>query len=370
MRDRLLAEGYALAGSAYATDGWAVADGIHAGEDLYDLFRREVGQPRRVYAWGESMGGLVTVLLAERHPEWIAGALPVCGALAGTTANFDLALDVAYGVRTLLAPDLKLAGFSSVEEGAGALALARAALARAARDPAAAARISLVAALADAPGRTATEDGATPAARLRADAEALASALFFATVGRAELERRLGGNPSSNVGVDYAARLSPAERQRVEALAPGDVDPLLAQLAAGPRVSPDPAPRQRADALDPGGAVADPTVLLHTAADPLVLAQNATAYRVRAEAAGSGGLVLALHSVPPATYGTAGTGSAPYGAGHCALRADEHLSAVRLLDGWVDSARRPSGGEVQAAVGGSGGLRGDHEPGPWPGRLP
>ena len=88
LRDRLLAEGYALAGSAYATDGWAVEDGVRAGEDLYAEFRRAVAEPRRVYVWGESMGGLVTALLAERHPDWISGAVPTCAAVAGTTANF------------------------------------------------------------------------------------------------------------------------------------------------------------------------------------------------------------------------------------------------------------------------------------------
>ncbi len=39
--DELLAQGYALAGSAYASNGWAVADGIKAGEDLHCLLRRE-----------------------------------------------------------------------------------------------------------------------------------------------------------------------------------------------------------------------------------------------------------------------------------------------------------------------------------------
>ncbi len=33
----LLAKGYALAGSAYATNGWAVADGVAAGEQLHDF---------------------------------------------------------------------------------------------------------------------------------------------------------------------------------------------------------------------------------------------------------------------------------------------------------------------------------------------
>ena len=45
MADALLAQGYALAGSAYKTNGWAVEDGVKADEDLHDYFVEEVGSP-------------------------------------------------------------------------------------------------------------------------------------------------------------------------------------------------------------------------------------------------------------------------------------------------------------------------------------
>ncbi len=37
----LLAEGYALAGSAFATNGWDVLDGVKAGEQLHELLHRQ-----------------------------------------------------------------------------------------------------------------------------------------------------------------------------------------------------------------------------------------------------------------------------------------------------------------------------------------
>jgi hypothetical protein len=52
----LLAQGYALAGSAYATNGWAVQDGISDTKRLVSRFRGTVGKPTRTLLWGFSMG--------------------------------------------------------------------------------------------------------------------------------------------------------------------------------------------------------------------------------------------------------------------------------------------------------------------------
>ena len=91
-----------------------------ANEDLYSYFSNTFGKPKRVYVWGASLGGLITQTLAEKHPEWVAGVAPLCGALAGTNLNLDLALDVAYSVKTLFYPPLKLSGFTSAEEAVNA----------------------------------------------------------------------------------------------------------------------------------------------------------------------------------------------------------------------------------------------------------
>jgi hypothetical protein len=61
---KLLSEGYALAGSAYKSNGWAVGDGVTAGEQLHDQFVKLVGTPKRTYVWGDSLGGLITEVLA------------------------------------------------------------------------------------------------------------------------------------------------------------------------------------------------------------------------------------------------------------------------------------------------------------------
>ena len=109
----LLSKGYALAGSGWASNGWAVADGVKANTDLYEFFRDEVAEPERVYAWGDSLGGLVTMETVEANPDWVSGAAPLCGVVGGVVANMDLALDAQYGIRELIDPDFQLTGYAS-----------------------------------------------------------------------------------------------------------------------------------------------------------------------------------------------------------------------------------------------------------------
>jgi pimeloyl-ACP methyl ester carboxylesterase len=74
----LLAQGYALAGSAYKTNGWAVQDGIADTRALVSHFRGAVGTPSRTLLWGFSMGSLVTLALAEQTAGHFDGYLAAC----------------------------------------------------------------------------------------------------------------------------------------------------------------------------------------------------------------------------------------------------------------------------------------------------
>jgi len=85
---------------------------VRAGEEIYEFFTTNVGQPNRVYVWRDSLGGLITQTLAEKHPEWVDGAAPLCGVVAGLVPNIGLALDAAYGVQQLLVPDLQVVDYA------------------------------------------------------------------------------------------------------------------------------------------------------------------------------------------------------------------------------------------------------------------
>jgi dipeptidyl aminopeptidase/acylaminoacyl peptidase len=74
-RGFLLGQGYALAGSSYATTGWALEQAIPDQIATLDLFSSQsfgFGKPARTIAWGHSLGGIITGALLQTR--WEAGA--------------------------------------------------------------------------------------------------------------------------------------------------------------------------------------------------------------------------------------------------------------------------------------------------------
>jgi pimeloyl-ACP methyl ester carboxylesterase len=361
----LIGKGYALAGSAFASNGWAVADGIAAGEQLREFFADNVARPARTYVWGDSLGGLITQELAERHPEWISGAAPMCGVLGGANLNFDLALDASYAIKTLLAQDLKITDYASHDEAVAAFRSGYDRLLAATEDltndvP----KLLVAAAVVDPARKTARFDGSTPESQVSAVVEGLVTALAFSTIGRYEIEQRVGGNPSDNSDADYPARVSDEERSLIEAVSPGSTDRVLAQLAAGQTVAADPDARAEFDTLgNPTGDVKVPTIALHTAADPLVLVQNESVFADRV--AGSEDRtadVVQLYTVPPDTYDD----PAPYGAGHCNFTTEERVGTIDVLNRWVRDGVYPVPAAAAAEFGTNSGIEPTYRPAPWP----
>ena len=362
---RLLAQGYALAGSAYKSNGWAVADGVAAGEQLHDWFAGNVGKPDRTYVWGDSLGGLITQLLAEKHPEWVSGAAPLCGVLGGTNLNFDLALDLAFAVKALVHPQLKLSGYSSYEDAVANFDGAyKAVLAATKSTGTGIPKLLLVGALTDAPTQTVTYDGSTLQSRAGALVESLVTGLVYSTVVRWEVEQRVGGNPSGNTGADYGSRVSAEEKQLIETVAARSTERNLALLDAAAKVSPDAGAREKFAALGtPTGNLTVPTITLHTKADPLVLVQNETVFAGKVGAARNRKADLVqLFTAAPASYPE----PAPYGAGHCNFTTGERLGTVKLLDDWVRRGTFPTPPAETAAFGPDTGLALGYRTGLWP----
>jgi pimeloyl-ACP methyl ester carboxylesterase len=147
----LLGHGYALAGSSYATTGWAVQDGLADQVATLDVFGSLVGQPGRTIAWGHSLGGLITAGLLQRDPDRFAGALPMCGPVAGSVGTWNQALDAEFVFQQLMAPPgpLQLVRITDPVQN---LQIAQQTLAAAQATPAGRARVALSAARADVPG--------------------------------------------------------------------------------------------------------------------------------------------------------------------------------------------------------------------------
>jgi pimeloyl-ACP methyl ester carboxylesterase len=330
----LVGQGYALAGSAFKTNGWDVQDGVAADKDLYSYFSDTFGKPRRVYIWGPSLGGLITETLAETHPDWVSGVAPLCGVLGGTNLNLDLALDVAYAVKTLIYPPLQLTEFASEADSVAQWqAASQAVVAKASQGGAAGiADLLVIADLAGAPSKTDKYDGHDTTSIGQAYAQSIITALGYGTWGRYDIEQRVGGNPSQNVGVNYATRLSDADRTAIDTVAPGQLNGILAKLEAGTRVSADEAARAKADQLgNPTGDIQHPTITMHTENDQLVLVQNENVFAQRvSQQPDAKGQLVQLFTAPPSRYATA-----PYGAGHCNFTTTELVGVMTLLDNWV-----------------------------------
>jgi pimeloyl-ACP methyl ester carboxylesterase len=93
-RDMLLEDGYAVAYSSYSENGLAVRGGFKETEHLLPLFRSSFGSPSSVYVIGHSMGGLIAVMLAEKHHGKYDGALPICGIVGGGVMAIDYVTEV------------------------------------------------------------------------------------------------------------------------------------------------------------------------------------------------------------------------------------------------------------------------------------
>ena len=349
-RKWLLDHHYAAAGSSYSSTGWALEDAFKDQMALLDFFTAHVGKPQRVIAWGASLGGIITAGLVQLHPDRFAAALPLCGVLSGGVATWNSELDSAYAFKTLLAPTSSLQLTHITDDGANRNLAAQ--LFTAADSTAQGrARLALIAALIDLPGwfdpRLPEPAAADYTARAAAQADWESKVDFsFAFAYRKELEQRAGGNPSWNVGVDYASLLagSPDRDEVVHLYAQAGLN--LAQdlrtLNAGTRIKADPAAAaylERFITFD--GNLAVPMLTVHTTGDGLVIPPNESAYASVVGAAGKSDLLRQVFV---------------HRAGHCAFSPAEIVAALEVLlkrldtGAWDDAALQPSALDAAATT--------------------
>jgi hypothetical protein len=368
--DALLKKGYALAGAGSSTGGWAIDDAIDSISTVREAFVDNVGVPNRIYTWGQSLGGLAALRSGQAN-DWVSGSASMCGLLGGLNPNMDLALDAAVGVKALLEPDLTLTGYRTVKQARKAYDRAMTAVTEAAQDPTGQGltKLQAIAAAAEIPTQTRTAEGTTLDQQRVAIVENLGRVLARTTLERFRVEEQLGGNPSTNVGVNYGARVTTDEAALIDAMAgtEGATLALLQQIAALPAVEADPAARTAADAqYPPPGKLNKPNVTLHTAVDPVAILANETLYGQAAEkASGQDIRWLSINvSNPPSPYPADGV--APYGAGHCSFTGRSLVGAVQILDDWVRRGRFPTWAGNTLAFGAESGFAGPNTLPDWP----
>ncbi|MFE2990595.1 alpha/beta hydrolase [Streptomyces sp. NPDC059262] len=337
VRDRLLAEGYAWVGSSYDPHGsqWALNSAEQDQFATLDAFGSAVSRPARTLSVGQSMGGLVNAQIARDGGGRIAGALGLCGLVAGGTDLDTYQLNAEFTLTRLLLPDeaVKLTGFASAAEATATADRLTAAVTSAQTTPAGRARIALAAAYLNLPAWSSGERPPAThdyAAQQEQQYAWLAQGLLtFIEGGRYAMEQSAGGNNSGNVGTDYTALLRDSEHAaQVRALYRGaglDLSADLDTLARGPRIAADPAAVAAARRSSSAGQGLDmPLLDVHTVADNLVPAEQESALARRVRAAGDGALLRQAYVAR---------------TGHCTFTTAETVAAVHALEWRVEHGR-------------------------------
>lgn len=328
----LLAQGYALAGSAYKDNGWAIDEGLQDTKDLAVFFRSRVAQPEHTILWGISLGTIITFKSMEQFGGIYDGALCMCGAGSGASRIWDsgvaayLAYDVVFGVpgpwgtvgevrndldfEAEVAPKL----FSEII------------------NPINFPKFEFIRLVAGTPGR-----GLTPPPPPMFFPDWVFTDFFFLTEARAELQRRARGPYVQNVNQSYS--LTTDERLYLSALGvPSTViDTWLAQMNARTNIVPRPAARNYVENnTDFQGKIKNPVLTVHTIIDPLVVVSNESAYAELIAIEGKEELLFQTYTS---------------GVGHCAFTGPQFLTAVGAIDSWVRTGTRPSPAVFSAALG-------------------
>ncbi|HEU4623874.1 MAG TPA: tannase/feruloyl esterase family alpha/beta hydrolase [Steroidobacteraceae bacterium] len=322
LEDWLLAHGYGLLASSYSTAGWAVAEAVPDQLAALEVFTQKFGKPRRVIAWGESMGALVTIALAEQRPARISAALASCGSLAGSVAMMNQALDAAFAFRTLLAPQSAIR-LVAVDDDVANGARVRSVLEDAMRTPAGRARIALASALGQLPAwsqpNTSRSDVSSPDERIAQVSKTFVMGVFLP---RTDQERRAGGVFSWNTNVDYRKQLEKSGDldwvRAMYAKAQLDLDQDLDALNAAPRIAADPdAVAYMKRYYAPNGQLSVPALSYHTIGDGATVPSHQAAYEQTVSLAGRGSFFRSAWSEA---------------AGHCAFTPGEHVAALRAIE--------------------------------------
>ncbi len=108
----LLGQGVAIMGSGFARQGWNADSAIATNVELISVFKKAFPTTTKVVAWGGSLGGFITQALAEKHPELISAAAPLCMA-DNIEPQLTMAGDFLWGLKTLFDPSIKAGNYAA-----------------------------------------------------------------------------------------------------------------------------------------------------------------------------------------------------------------------------------------------------------------
>lgn len=275
-----LSQGFAVAESAYSSQGWSVSDALVDNEQLRSYFTGKYGKPARAYLVGFSLGGHVALASLEKYGPTYDGALSLCGINIPAAVVFD------EGILTpLVAFDYLFPGVMGLAPGGLSDPESPPMLDPETVESALAQNESAAAILVD---------------RLQIRREYLAGALMLNYMVLREAQMRSEGFPADNTATAYT----------------GFGDDAAFNNGARRYTGDQRAMRYIADAADLTGRVSKPVVLQSNNNDPTVPKRFHAVYPRLAAAAGHGGQVVSLP---------------PVGEGHCDFSPEQILTAFGAL---------------------------------------
>lgn len=325
LESALLAMGYAVAGSAYKTNGWAVEDGISDTKALVSHFRSTVGQPARTLLWGFSMGSIVTLALAEQTAGQFDGYIAACAVAAGAPRAWDGAIATSLAYKTTFGWNDAWGSVGDVRDDLDFDSEVLPKMIPEVSNPLNFGKFEFIRLV------TGTVPLGLPAPGYPGW---IITNMFFGTEGRAELERRAGGPVGQNLTHVYA--LSPVDKAYLAAFGV-NADVLLAQMNAGRTIAADTSARNYVEHwADYSGKIKQPLLTLHTQTDSLVPVQHESAYAATVAAAGRSDQLAQTFT---------------NGNGHCAFTGPQLVTALTALDNWVATGAKPTVASFPAALG-------------------
>lgn len=401
----LLKQGFALAGSGVQTQGWNLADQVLATTIVIDQAITTFPAIDRVAAWGASLGGLSSQILAESNPGLVDAVAPLCLA-ESALSEITLAGDFLWGVKTFFDPSIKLSNYSSGTAGymemvgdIGKVLTVFGTLAAAIKanptTPAWPATSTAPATLKGIPVRSAvlllglisgvstqspTYDASSgPKGPLEtsfglvispalAVLENGAEAAILAVVANYDMELRAGGVVFDNSKTNYAARLGDDSDVYAAGLSgktaiAGMLGYLSALNPAAPRVTADASAVAAMKAQgEISGKITVPTITLTATADHIT-PPGATQYLVNqynsALASGDSkkGLLVNIWNKPADEYTKFDAAGSPItpakptnGTQHCNFTDSQWMMVAKMLTDSAKSGKAPSAKTVAAAI--------------------
>lgn len=294
MFDPILASGYAVIQSGYSEGGWAIDAGAADTERLRAYFVHRYGKPVQAIVMGMSMGGTLTALTIERHPDLYAGALSMCGAIEPSNRLMarDFALRAAFDhyFPGLLGPLVPVPASYRGDDATTA---------------------KIAAALRSNPK---ARDALLRWYRA-ADADNLAPVIADIGNDMRDLQQRTHGNPVGNANLIYVGT--------------GDDDALndgVRRYRAEPAAA-----AWLAQRYTPDGKLLRPMLELHDIGDPLVPAYSTFDYALAAQRAGHGDNFIQQYV---------------HHEGHCVFTPAQIGTAFHELTDWIDAGKRPQAGRL------------------------